>query len=98
MGLEVYFRRDIANVLRATACASEGSSALALEWMDDPDKVASTLEAEELLQAYRQGVRHALLSVGLAFGLEPVGAGAQTESGAPPSLASLLWVEAPHKS
>ena len=96
MGLDVYFRRDIANVLRATACASEGSAGLALELVSEPD-LAHESDPEKLLQVYRQGVRHALVSVGLAFGLEPVGAGAQPRPGASPPLAGLLWAEAPHE-
>jgi hypothetical protein len=94
MGLDVYFRRDIANVLRATACASEGSAGLALELVRK-DTLAHELDQEKLLQVYRQGVRHALVSVGLAFGLEPVGAGAQPRANVSPPLAGLLWAEAP---
>lgn len=45
------------------------------------------------LEAYRKGVRHALVSVGLAFGLEPVGAGAQPRPGVQQSVAGLLWAE-----
>jgi hypothetical protein len=103
MGLDVYFRRDIANVLRATACASEGSVGLALELVGERGALASegTLghdsDPEKLLQVYRQGVRHALISVGLAFGLEPVGAGAQPRPGVSPPLAGLLWAEAPYE-
>lgn len=74
MGFDVYFRRDIADVLRATACASEGAAGLALEPVGDAG--LSGVEQEKLLQAYRQGVRQALISVGLGFGLEPVGVGA----------------------
>ena len=96
MGLDVYFRRDIANILRATACASEGSAGLALELARESS--AATVPTEKLLQVYRQGVRHALVSVGLAFGLEPVGVGAQPRPGASPPLAGLLWAEAPHES
>jgi len=80
MGLDVYFRRDIANVLRATACASDGSMQIA------------GLDTQEA-QAYRLGVRNALLSVGLAFGLEPVGP--QVRPGGSPPLAGLLWAEIP---
>ena len=103
MGLDVYFRRDIANVLRATACASEGSAGLALELLGehgDPaskEALAGELDPEKMLQVYRQGMRHALISVGLAFGLEPVGAGAKPRPGASPPLAGLLWAEAPYE-
>ena len=100
MGLDVYFRRDIANVLRATACASEGSAGLALELLGEQaacECKAVGADPEKLLHVYRQGVRHALVSVGLAFGLEPVGAGVQPRPGASPPLAGLLWAEAPHE-
>lgn len=101
MALEVYFRRDIANILRATACASEGSAGLALELLADSELCAeldsAEISREKLLQVYRQGIRHALVSVGLAFGLEPVGAGTQPGPGAPSPLAGLLWAETPHE-
>ena len=98
MGLDVYFSRDIANVLRATACASEGSARLALELVDlAGTSSVPAVSSEKLLQAYRQGVAHALISVGLAFGLEPVGTGAQPRSGAVPTLAGMLWAQAPRE-
>ena len=37
VGLDVYFRRDIANVLRATACASDGSMGMAIQLLGDPE-------------------------------------------------------------
>jgi hypothetical protein len=48
------------------------------------------------LEAYRKGVKIALVSVGLAFGLEPVGAQVQhgQQRGQQPPLAGLLWAEA----
>ena len=45
-------------------------------------------DQERLIQAYRQGVQRALVSVGLAFGLEPVGPQVSTTQ---PELAGLLW-------
>jgi len=101
MGLDVYFRRDIANVLRATACASEGSARVALELLASlavPSDPVMGVDSEKLLHAYRQGVYNTLLSVGLAFGLEPAGpSGGQVKPGATPELAGLLWAEAPHE-
>lgn len=91
MGLDVYFRRDIANVLRCTAAANEGAAGLALELVGTDGELVA--DPEKLLQVYRQGVRHALVSVGLAFGLEPVGTGAQPKPGVSPPLAGLLWAE-----
>jgi hypothetical protein len=93
LGLDVYRRQDIANVLRATAAASEGSAGLALELVSGDDELVA--DPEKLLQVYRQGVCHALVSMGLAFGLEPVRAGAQPRPGVSPPLAGLLWAEAP---
>jgi hypothetical protein len=98
MALDVYFRRDIANILRATACASEGAAGLALELLGDAELGDAGISQERLLQVYRQGVRHALVSVGLAFGLEPVGLagiGTPPRPGVSPPLAGLLWAEAP---
>ena len=71
MGLDVFFRRDIANILRATACASEGSASLALKLVCEA-QLTREADPEKLMQIYRQGVRHTLVSVGLAFGLEPM--------------------------
>ncbi|NIV33111.1 MAG: hypothetical protein GWN58_27780 [Anaerolineae bacterium] len=99
MGLDVYFRRDIANVLRATACASDGSMGVAIQLLGDPELCQQLDEAgipqEKLLQAYQMGVRNTLLSVGLAFGLEPVRASVQRRPEVSPGLAGLLWAEAP---
>jgi hypothetical protein len=100
VGLDVYFRRDIANVLRATACASEGSMGVAVQLLGDPELChqldAAGIPHEKLLQVYRQGVRNTLLSVGLAFGLEPVGPSAQRKPEVTPGLAGLLWAEMPY--
>ena len=79
MGLDVYFRRDIANVLRATACATEGAA-----------------REGDVSEEYKRGVRNALVSVGLAFGLEPVGSVVQVEQGHQ-SIAGLLWAESPQE-
>jgi hypothetical protein len=118
MALDIYFKRDIANVLRSTACASEGSAGLVLELVRSSELTRSNERAagavqheaeippERLLQAYREGVAHALVSVGLAFGLEPVGANAPPGDGRPGNakqgkalpLTGLLWVEPPHES
>jgi hypothetical protein len=95
--LNVYVQRDIANVLQAMACASEGSARFAVDLLTQPSGVSDEAEREKLLQAYRQGVCNTLVSVGLAFGLEPVGAGLPTGPGASLALAGLLWAEVPPK-
>lgn len=89
------FRRDIANVLRATACASEGSAVMALELLDEAD-FPDGLDREKILQVYRQGVHHTLIAFGLAFGLELVGPSAQRKPEVTPGLAGLLWAESPY--
>ena len=66
MGLDVYFRRDIANVLRAVAVS--GSRAI-LEGGTQAQK-------NELQKAYQLGRQQSLVAVGLAFGLERVEPGA----------------------
>jgi len=69
---------EIANALRAVACANEG--------------VAQEIVNIEQLEAYRRGVRNTLLAVGLAFGLEPIGPTPQRGQ-VTPGLAGLLWAE-----
>ena len=74
---------------------------LAVELLGDPELChkldAAGIPQEKLLQVYRQGVRNTLLSVGLAFGLEPVGPSVQVRPGASPAVAGLLWAEAPQE-
>jgi hypothetical protein len=67
--------------LRSAACASEGA-VHAVEVLDTKE-----------LEAYRKGLRVALVSVGLAFGLEPVKP--QVKQGQKPPLEGLLWAETP---
>jgi hypothetical protein len=67
---------------------------LAVELLGDPEGMVGEVEQEKLLQAYRLGVHNTLLSVGLAFGLEPAGPSVQSKPGASPALAGLLWAEA----
>jgi hypothetical protein len=73
MTLDVYYKQDILNVLRATYVASEGPASLVLETLADPDlPVEHEVLAEKMLHVYRQGFCTALAAVGLAFGLAPV--------------------------
>jgi hypothetical protein len=107
MALDVYFREDILNVLRATYVASEGPATLAVELLQDGDLRGVPLE--KLLQIYRRGFHTALAAVGLAFGLvpsEPVGQSlvrTQTTAAAPSAveaglheldLIGFLWAKA----
>jgi hypothetical protein len=93
VGLDVIFKRNVADALRAVACASEGSTKLAMELLPDSDLFPDGVPPERLLQVYRQGMRHALVSIGFAFGLEPVGPAAQVSRGENPPIAGLLWAE-----
>ncbi len=93
MGLDVFFRRDAANFLRATARAMVGPLTLSEELVVN----VSAEEEQRLIAAYRAGASDALVSVGLAFGLEPVGAGTQRAPEVTPGLAGLLWAEAPRE-
>ena len=58
MGLDVYFRRDIDNVLRAVASAAEGPE---VEYHPGVDNYA---------RGWHDGFKAALVAVGLAFGLQ----------------------------
>lgn len=85
MALDVFFRHDAANYLRAAAMASEAAMSVAMDDLDDPTK-------ERVLQAYRQGYFAALTAVGLSFGLEPsTGATIRQVDGKRPAIPS--WVE-----
>ena len=68
MALDVYFREDIKNILRATLVASEGSAALVGDLLQDPD--LDQAAARKLMQVYKQGFASALGAVALAFGLD----------------------------
>lgn len=70
MALDVYFREDILNILRATYVASEGTSTLLTQLLDDPD--FHNVPIHKLMDIYRRGFVTALGSVGLAFGLDAV--------------------------
>lgn len=54
--------------------------------------VASEPEAKRDPVA-EEAIGRTLVAVGVAFGLEPVGAGAQPRPGVSPPLAGLLWAE-----
>ncbi len=68
MALDVYFREDILNVLRATYAAADGPAALLSELVCDPE--LRHVPLDRLMQVYRQGFCTALGAVGLAFGLD----------------------------
>lgn len=68
MARDVYFREDIMNVLRSAHVAGDGASTLMGE-LDDLHLNGASMDT--ILQAYRSGFNRALVSVGLAFGLDP---------------------------
>jgi hypothetical protein len=69
LALDVYFRDDILNVIRATYAAADGPSALLSELVRDPE--LRQMPLDRLVEAYRQGFCTALGAVALAFGLDP---------------------------
>ena len=68
MALDVYFKEDVQNILRATLVASEGSAALVGELLEDPE--LDQLTAGKLMYVYKRGFASALGAIALAFGLE----------------------------
>jgi hypothetical protein len=70
MALDVYFRDDILNILRSTYAASEGTSSLVMQLLQDPD--LEHVPVQKMLAIYRRGFITALGSVGLAFGLDTI--------------------------
>jgi len=88
MALTVYFTTEIARVLASLAVATSGVVPEVVLDVDDP------ATRRMLADAYRQGAQNALVSVGLAFGLEPIGLPAQDVQQVehrPPQL----WAEIP---
>ena len=69
MALDVYFKEDVLNVLRATYVAGEGPATLVAEMLRDPE--LQNVPLDKLLGVYRRGFVTALGAIGLAFGIEP---------------------------
>ena len=90
MGLDVFFRRDCANYLRAAAMAAEGALAVALEGLTDIERAAA-------LTAYRRGYMAALVTVGLSFGLEPATGATVHQVSKGTATAIPAWVETPRE-
>jgi hypothetical protein len=82
VALDVYYREDILNVLRAMYVAGEGPATLVSEILEDQDLRGIPLE--KLLRIYRRGFHTALGAVGVAFGLVPLGR--EGEGRADPSI------------
>ncbi|MFB0545298.1 MAG: hypothetical protein ACETWB_00160 [Anaerolineae bacterium] len=62
MGLDIWFKEDIANALIAADEASSATAAALSEVTNDPGR----------LRAYREGYRAALTTLALAFGISPL--------------------------
>jgi len=84
LALDVYFRDDILNVLRATYAAADGPAALLTELARDPD--LRHMPVDRLVEVYRQGFCTALGAVALAFGLDPSDRRAVPLAGFPPAM------------
>jgi len=69
MGLDVYFRRDIGNILHAAAATHLGATGTALNLLEKVG--AASIRQQDAIQFYRAGFLQALLVVGLAVDLEP---------------------------
>jgi hypothetical protein len=75
MGLDIWFKEDIANILRA---ANEANlSALAVSEGDDRCVPGPDDRPAELRRAYRQGFAAALSTLWLAFGLPAASSAAE---------------------
>ena len=85
MGLDVYFRRDIANALSAVAAAMADTVPASVLDVRDP------VERARIVRAVYQTRWAVLVSVGLTVGLQPVQPrGDEIGPGMP-----LLWEECP---
>jgi len=69
VGLDVYFRRDIGNGLRAAAAAHLGATGIAQQLIGDAGRAG--ISEQKALEIYQAGFLQALVAVGLSFGLEP---------------------------
>jgi len=62
MGLDIWFKEDIANALIAADEAASATAAALSEVTNDPER----------LRTYREGYRAALTTLALAFGISPL--------------------------
>jgi len=65
MGLDIWFKEDIANILRA----AEAANLSAMIAADQSGPETTEADADRLRQAYRDGFSAALATVALALGL-----------------------------
>jgi hypothetical protein len=95
MARDVYFGSDLARVLASVACSGDAVTGMAHQVVHDPRRdreTTITVTQGELLEIYQKGVRMALISVGLAFGLQPTAPSTQEQV---PSGQVLLWEGVP---
>lgn len=83
MALDVYFKEDVKNILRAALLASEGSAGLISELLSSSD--LDQAAASKLVYMYKQGFASALGSIALAFGLDMPPPAQQWQVKSPPS-------------
>jgi hypothetical protein len=87
MGLDIWFREDITNALKAAEQAS-ATTAAAMEHALSGPSTGSGCKAEgsvvgdpRYLRAYREGYKAALVTVATAFGITPLTPNAAASSG-----------------
>jgi len=80
--LDVFFKEDIKNILRATLVASEGSAALIGELLSGSD--LDQAAAGKLMYMYKQGFASAMGAIALAFGLDVPPPAQQWQISTPP--------------
>ena len=74
MALDVYFREDIANILRSVNMAGGGTAAIVHQEIEKAMRQGLPIETADLadhLDIYQQGYRDALGAVAAAFGVLP---------------------------
>ena len=74
MALDVYFKDDIANVLRSVNMAGGGTAAIVYQEIEKAMRQRQPVETADLadhLDVYQQGYRDALGAVAAAFGILP---------------------------
>jgi hypothetical protein len=110
VALDVYYKQDLYNALRAAYAANEGPATLVAEMLED--KELQDIPLDVLLRIYRRGFHAALGVIALAFGLDELERGPQGRVSVEPhhspslrqgqaestpgelDLVSLLWARA----
>ena len=85
MGLDIWFREDITNALKAAEQASSTTAAAIESVVSDPS----------YLRAYRQGYKAALITIAMSFGIagsEAEGAGPQSGDFVQPRIQQEIFI------